>query len=108
MSAISTSFQRYLGFQHQTSNKPSPNVGASKNKKTSVIDKQMIISTIPKNLKRKSELLLQFLESEQARNRITWDTRGEVTIDGEKVESSNIIDLVNDIVRPRKNSQAVE
>lgn len=98
--------QRYLGFQHQTSVKSTDDIASDKSK-TRGVNNQTIISTVPPTLKRKCELLLQFLESQQIKDRISWDRRGEVTIDNVQVPSSNIIDLVNDIVRNRKNAQSV-
>ena len=37
----------------------------------------------------------------QASNRISWDQTGAVSIDNKVVPGSNIIDLVNDVVRRR-------
>lgn len=99
--------QRYLGAQHHTSKKPIEQVIQDEDKKKRGIDNDKIISTVPVTMKRKSELLLQFLENDDIKDRITWDSRGEVTIDGKKITSSNIIDLVNDIIRTRKRTQSV-
>ena len=33
---------------------------------------------------------------------ITWDNRGKITIDGSAVKGGNIVDLINDAVRNRK------
>ena len=33
---------------------------------------------------------------------VTWDNRGKITIDGSTVKGENIVDLINDVVRNRK------
>lgn len=60
-----------------------------------------IIEAIPKMYKNKAKMLLNRLESSK---NVSWDERGEVTIKGNIVLGSNIIDLVSDVVRPRKTS----
>ena len=35
---------------------------------------------------------------------ITWDNRGKITIDGSAVKGGNIVNLINDAVRNRKQS----
>ena len=57
-----------------------------------------IISSVPKSLKRKTEVLLNLM---QTSNRISWDQTGAVSIDNKVVPGSNIIDLVNDVLRRR-------
>lgn len=60
-----------------------------------------IIEAIPKMFKKKAQMLLRRLESS---NDVSWDERGVVTIKGNVILGSNIIDLVSDVVRPRKTS----
>ena len=57
-----------------------------------------IFSSVPKSLKTKTQVLLNLM---QASNRISWDQTGAVSIDNKVVPGSNIIDLVNDVVRRR-------
>ena len=57
-----------------------------------------IISSVPKSLKTKTQVLLNLM---QTSNRISWDQTGAVSIDNKVVPGSNIIDLVNDMVRRR-------
>lgn len=55
---------------------------------------------IPKTYKKKGELLLSsILENE---NIIKWDSYGRVTIDSKPIPFSNIVDLINDVLRPLK------
>ena len=35
---------------------------------------------------------------------VTWDDRGKITIDGSIVKGGNIVDLINDAVRNRKQT----
>ena len=63
---------------------------------------EYILESVPKTLMRKTGLLLNLM---QASNRISWDRAGVVTIDNNIIPSSNIIDLVNDVVRKRTTSK---
>lgn len=65
---------------------------------------QEIIESIPKMFKKKAQMLLHRLESS---NDISWDGRGVVSIKGNTIIGSNIIDLVSDVVRPRKTTDPV-
>lgn len=60
-----------------------------------------IVEAIPKMYKNKAKMLLNRLESSKD---VSWDERGEVTIKGNILLGSNNIDLVSDVVRPRKTS----
>lgn len=66
---------------------------------------EYILESVPKLYKNKTKLLLNHLKNNN--NRISWSASGIVTIDGEKIKNSNIIDLVNDAARVRKNIKAV-
>lgn len=59
---------------------------------------QFILDSVPKTLSRKTGVLLKLMH---ASNRISWDPTGVVTIDKNLVPGSNIIDLVNEVVRKR-------
>ncbi|KAG8235182.1 hypothetical protein J437_LFUL015488 [Ladona fulva] len=60
-----------------------------------------ILNSVPQTFRRKASLLHdRILRS----GKITWDSRGVVTIDGRTIPQSNITDLINDVVRPRKNT----
>ena len=63
---------------------------------------EYILESVPKTLMRKTGLLLNLM---QASNRISWNKTGTVTIDNNIIPGSNIIDLVNDVVRKRTISK---
>ena len=64
-----------------------------------------ILTSIPKTYARKASLLLANLLSHSSV--IQWDNSGVVTIRGNVIPGSNIIDLVGDLVRPLKRSNPV-
>ena len=63
---------------------------------------EFILESVPKTLMRKTGVLLNLM---QASNRISWDKTGVVSIDSNLIPGSNIIDLVNDVVRKRTTSK---
>lgn len=64
-----------------------------------------ILSLIPKTYTKKCELLLNSMSLNK--NKIYWDDEGTVIIDKEKIPGSNILDLVNDSLRPLKRSEPI-
>lgn len=60
-----------------------------------------ILESVPKTFRSKAKLLLQKLKRE---NNIKWDDQGVVFINQKRINNSNITDLLNDIVRPRKTA----
>lgn len=58
-----------------------------------------ILDSVPKSLKGKAELLLKKMKSSPE---MTWNEKGELTFKGETVKGSNVVDLVNDVLRKRK------
>ena len=66
--------------------------------KIKTIEKRMI-DVLPKRLREKGSNLLEHLKEFSD---ITWNELGEISIGGEKIERSNISDLLSDAVRPRK------
>lgn len=63
-----------------------------------------IVGTVPQKYQRKAELLLGHLSSDGA---VSWDRQGVVSVAGTPMRGTNIVDLINDVVRERKNMQAV-
>lgn len=62
-----------------------------------------ILKLIPKKYLKKGEIILnQLLRN---KDKIKWDENGKVTIKNEVIAGSNIIDLMNDVLRPLKTSQ---
>lgn len=64
-----------------------------------------ILSLIPKSYTKKGELLLNLISS--SKNKISWEDDGTVVIDNEKIPGSNIVDLVNDLLRPLKRNEPI-
>ena len=84
--------QRYLEY-HDHLRTPS----SSQEAKTVKDDE--IIRTVPTRYKGKAENLLKRIEREPTMH---WNERGEFVHNGRVVKGSNIIDLVNDVMRHRK------
>lgn len=61
---------------------------------------QEILDSVPKTFRDKAALLLQKLKRS---NLIRWDENGVVSINETRINNSNITDLINDAIRPRKN-----
>ena len=66
--------------------------------KTSI--ESQIIQSAPKNLRQKASALLKRIKQD---NNIEWNTKGELVYKGEVVPKSHIHDLVQDVLRKRKN-----
>ena len=67
----------------------------------SASDKQ-IIDSIPKTMQNRSwsKLLIQKLKNHS--DVISWNDNGQLVFDGSIIPNSNIVDLVNDVMRKRK------
>lgn len=65
-----------------------------------------IIASIPPSYHAKANLLLQKLKSADD-SIISWDGNNAVSIHGTLIPRSNIIDLINDVMRVRKNVATV-
>lgn len=66
-----------------------------------------IAESVPKTYRADARLLTRYLLDKAVPNRINWNERGVVTIDGNVVKDSNIADLINDAMRERKTVKAV-
>lgn len=64
------------------------------------LSEQEILSNIPRLYKTRAKRLLQHWKI-AAPNRLKWDDTGTVTIDGHTIQASNIVELLNDVVRKR-------
>jgi len=62
--------------------------------------KEGLIDSVPDTYKRKAIYLFERLKSS---SNVRWNDSGEVFINGVMFEGSNIIDLINDVLRYRKN-----
>lgn len=58
-----------------------------------------VLASVPKTMKGKAELLLNKMKTSPD---ITWNEKGELKFKGETVHGSNVVDLVNDVLRKRK------
>ena len=63
-----------------------------------------IVESVPKSLKSKADRLMKRLKNEPT---IQWKDRGELILDGATIPGSNIMDLVHDVLRKRKQSDPV-
>ena len=63
-------------------------------------DKQ-IIDSVPKTMQNRAKLLIQKLKDHS--DVISWNDHGQLVLEGSIVPNSNIIDLVNDVMRKRKD-----
>ena len=64
------------------------------------LDVHDILDGLPKNAKTKGKILLQHIRRNPE---LEWDEKGQLIINGQLVEHSNITDLVHDFVRPIRN-----
>lgn len=70
---------------------------------TSGISEDGVLVTVPGKYKTKARLLFKTLKN-LPRSTFSWDDKGLVTINGQVVERSNIVDLINEAMRSRKTS----
>lgn len=90
---------------------PGATSGTSREQQTSqknvAYNDALIIDSVPQTYRHKAKALVSYLRnSPGAVQRVTWDQEGRVTIDGKLVPDSNIVDLINDAIRSRKEFQA--
>ena len=58
-----------------------------------------ILESVPQTMKTKAELLVRKMKADPY---IAWSEKGELKYKGETVRGSNVVDLVNDVLRKRK------
>ena len=85
--------QRYLEFQDRPKQELAPPPPPAKDLESEVF------LTVPKALKRKAEALIHRLKKDPT---ISWNERGELIYQGRIVPGTNMTDLINDALRPRK------
>lgn len=61
-----------------------------------------ILESVPTTMRRKTQLLLHFLQNHP---HMSWNDQGMLEYHGKPIQGSNIIDLVNDVIRHRKGSE---
>lgn len=89
----------------QTLNEDEEQVEISSSKRKSIYSPKHILSLVPKTYIKKGERLLYLLSSNK--NIIQWDDDGTIIVDKEKIPGSNIVDLVNDCLRPLKRNNPI-
>lgn len=62
-----------------------------------------VLDSVPKSMRNKADRLLQRLKSNPA---VKWNALGELEYDGRVIKQSNLTDLVNDVLRKRKQAAA--
>ena len=111
MKLYNQSFQQYKSLHEQKDKQPlpvqiMPSVVNNSNfeTKTSLSDQTAadVLQSVPKTLKPRAELLLKKLKEKQ--DLMNWNDRGELVYNGRVIKGSNMIDLVNDVIRNRKTS----
>ena len=114
----SQAFQRYLTMADKYRNKPlgkievvdpkqtnemtaDPSTTDSVNldKNNTIVAKRILQSTLPPTLRSKGLNLLEHLSDLPG---VSWDSKQQLVVDDKTITQSNIVDLVNDLVRDRK------
>ena len=67
----------------------------------SPLSEDEILQSIPKNSRTLARSMINRLKANS--EHVTWNSKGEITVNGHSIPSSNIIDLVNDQLRSRKD-----
>jgi len=62
--------------------------------------RQQVVNSVPNTFRRKAGLLYSLLQNSDL---VRWNARGEISLDGAELPGSNIVDLISDAVRLRKN-----
>jgi hypothetical protein len=78
--------------------RPRPVAAAPDLVKQDLIDDE-ILESVPKTMKAKAQLLLKKMKSNPD---ISWNEKGELKYKGQTVQGSNVVELVNDVLRKRK------
>ena len=58
-----------------------------------------VLRSVPKHLKEKASLLLEYLKADP---NISWDQKDQLIVNSQTVNGSNGVDLINDLLRMRK------
>jgi len=64
-----------------------------------------VLETVRKSYRARARLLMKHLLDKAISTRISWNDDGIVTIEGNVVKDSNIMNLVNDAMRERKTTK---
>ena len=58
-----------------------------------------VVDSVPISLKRKAERLMRHIRNHSV---VDWNDKGEINFKGQTISNSNLIDLVNDVLRKRR------
>ena len=114
----SQAFQRYLTMADKFRNKPlgkievvdpkqtnemtpDPSTTENADKRNTIAAKRILQSTLPPTLRSKGLNLLEHLSDLPG---VSWDSKQQLVVDDKTITQSNIVDLVNDLVRDRKTT----
>ena len=84
---------------HKGQTMTSESDSATPSQQLNATDKQ-IIDSVPKTMQNRAKLLIQKLKDHS--DVISWNDNGQLVLEGSIVPNSNIVDLVNDVMRKRK------
>ena len=84
---------------HQGQTMTSESDSATPSQQLNATDKQ-IIDSVPETMQNRAKLLIQKLKDHS--DVISWNDNGQLVLEGSTVPNSNIVDLVNDVMRKRK------
>ena len=73
---------------------------ATPSQQLNAADKQ-IIDSVPKTMQNRAKLLIQKLKDHY--DVISWNDNGQFVLEGSIIPNSNIVDLVNDVMRKKKD-----
>lgn len=90
--------QRYITFQEKLTEPITLRIQEPRVKELNL--EQQITNGVPLNKRKKAEQLLKFLKSS---NSIAWNQKGELIIQDKAIPHSHIFDLVDDLLRKKKN-----
>ena len=76
---------------------------ATPSQQLNTTDKQ-IIDSVPKTMQNRAKFLIQRLKDHSS-DVISWNDNGQLVLEGSIVPNSNIVDLVNDVMRKRKGPE---
>ena len=63
---------------------------------------QRIMDSVPTTMKKKARLLMSMLQDHP---NLSWDEDGTVKMYGQPIQGSDIIDLVNDVLKQKKKNR---
>ena len=93
--------QRYLTYEDKYLSPSSATAATVQSVPTSDLWEKDILESVPINAKKKAQLLLNRIKASDGS--VGWNAQGELLVKGRPVAGSNILDLVNDVLRKRQH-----